>query len=101
MNTRDKKIIALLAILTLAIFLLTYALEYFKPPIRINITLMEKKDTELYKINLESIANEICNNRYQQYSYSSGDYSADIICKDKTEFDLDFPTVMFYHKANK
>lgn len=67
----------------------------------ISVMLLEDKDIITYKENLNLIADEKCNENYQQYSYSSGDYSANIICRNKTEFDLKFEDVMSYSKVVK
>lgn len=67
----------------------------------ITIILLEKEDILKYKTNLDLIADEKCNRNWQQLSYSSNDYSANIICRDKTEFDLDFKTVMSYAENKK
>ena len=62
----------------------------------ITIMYLEDKDMIKYKSNLDLIADEKCNKDWKQLSYSSKDYSANIICRDKTEFDLDFKTVISY-----
>lgn len=67
----------------------------------ITIMLLEDKDMIKYKSNLNSIADEKCNGDWKQLSHSSKDYSANIICRDKTEFDLDFKTVMSYAENKK
>ena len=67
----------------------------------ITIVLLEKEDILKYKTNLDLIADEKCNGDWKQLSHSSKDYSANIICRDKTEFDLDFKTVMSYVENKK
>ena len=67
----------------------------------ITIILLEKEDILEYKTNLDLIADEKCNKNWQQLSYSSNDYSANIICRDKTEFNLDLKTVMSYSGNKK
>lgn len=67
----------------------------------ITIMYLEDKDMIKYKTNLDLIADEKCNRDWKQLSYSSKDYSANIICRDKTEFDLDFKTVISYAENKK
>ena len=70
-------------------------------PITITIRILEDEDMIKYKSNLYLIADEKCNEDWQQLGYRSKDYSANIICKDKTEIDLDFQAVMSYMPVNK
>lgn len=65
------------------------------------IVYLEDKDMIKYESNLGLIADKKCNGDWKQFSYSSRDYSVNIICEDKTEFDLDFKTVMSYIENTK
>ena len=67
----------------------------------ITIMYLEDKDMIKYESNLGLIADKKCNGDWKQFSYSSRDYSVNIICEDKTEFDLDFKTVMSYIENTK
>lgn len=97
----NKIIMALFIISCLALGWCLQIILFQNPGQTITIMCLEDKDMIKYKTNLNSIADEKCNGDWKQLSYSSKDYSANIICRDKTEFDLDFKTVMSYAENKK
>lgn len=66
--------------------------------IHIHVISLADHERKLFNKNLELIADKKCNNKYQQYGYKSGDYSANIICRDGQQFDLQLKDIMSYSK---